>query len=240
MKIEGDYVFDAPVREVWDALFDPVILAAVMPGCEKLEKVDGQYIGELNIKIGPVQGKFAGKVDLKDIDEPKSYTMVVDGRGAPGFVKATAAVKLTPDGERTRIHYDADAQVGGKIASVGQRLIDASARAIAKQSLEGLHENVKIRAAQSKAHGSGAARTALADSLNTGVGDAKANGPTTTAERAGASAAVGHPLPAIKSMNQAAFAAAVAKEVTKSLIPMPVLIVAALVAGGLIVWFAVR
>jgi len=153
MKLAGDYLFDAPVQEVWNALFDPEILAAVMPGCEKLELVDGRYRGELNVKVGPVQGKFAGTVDLKDRDEPRGYTMVIDGRGAPGFVKATAAVALESEGAGTRIRYDADAQVGGKVASVGQRLLEASARAIIKQSLEGLHENIKIRAASRTAPG---------------------------------------------------------------------------------------
>src|SRR6185436_3175716 len=122
MKLEGDYRFDASVQEVWDALLDPAILAAVMPGCEKLELVDGHYVGEIKVKVGPIQGNFTGKVDLKDIVEPVSYTMVVDGRGAPGFVKATAGVKLAAEGDATRVAYDCDAQVGGKIASVGQRL----------------------------------------------------------------------------------------------------------------------
>jgi carbon monoxide dehydrogenase subunit G len=147
MKLEGDYVFEASVPEVWSALFDPVILAAVMPGCEKLDLVDGQYVGDIKVKVGPIQGKFTGKVDLQDKIEPESYTMVVDGRGAPGFVKATAHVTLAAEGDGTRVHYDADAQIGGKIASVGQRLIDASARAIVAQSLEGLHTNIKLRAA---------------------------------------------------------------------------------------------
>jgi uncharacterized protein len=159
MKLEGDYVFEASVPEVWSALFDPVILAAVMPGCEKLELVDGHYVGDIKVKVGPIQGKFTGKVDLQDKVEPESYTMVVDGRGAPGFVKATAHVKLAADGDGTRVHYDADAQIGGKIASVGQRLIDASARAIVAQSLEGLHTNIKLRAA---AHREAAARQAAA------------------------------------------------------------------------------
>src|SRR4051812_10466087 len=157
MKLEGDYVFEASVPEVWSALFDPVILAAVMPGCEKLELVDGHYVGDIKVKVGPIQGKFTGKVDLQDKVEPESYTMIVDGRGAPGFVKATARVKLAADGDGTRVHYDADAQIGGKIASVGQRLIDASARAIVAQSLEGLHTNIKLRAA---AHREAAARQA--------------------------------------------------------------------------------
>jgi len=147
MKLEGDYLFEAKVPEVWSALFDPVILAAVMPGCEKLDLVDGHYIGDIKVKVGPIQGKFTGKVDLQDKVEPESYTMIVDGRGAPGFVKATAQVKLAAEGDATRVHYDCDAQVGGKIASVGQRLLEASARAIVAQSLEGLHTNIKLRAA---------------------------------------------------------------------------------------------
>ena len=146
MKLAGDYKFEAPVAEVWKALLDPVVLAAVMPGCEKLELVDGAYVGELNIKVGPVQGKFQGKVILSDVEEEQGYTMTVDGRGAPGFVKAKAAVKLTPVGDETTMEYDADAQVGGRIASVGQRLIDSSAKAIIKESLEGLNANVKARA----------------------------------------------------------------------------------------------
>ena len=146
MKFAGEYRFEAPIAEVWRALLDPVVLAAVMPGCEKLELVDDAYVGELNIKVGPVQGKFQGKVNLRDVEEEKGYTMKVDGRGAPGFVKATAAIKLTPEGDATKMEYDADAQVGGRIASVGQRLIDASAKAIIKESLEGLNANVKVRA----------------------------------------------------------------------------------------------
>lgn len=147
MKLAGDYRFDVLVQDVWDALFDPAVLAAALPGCEKLERVDGQFVGEMKIKIGPVSGAFVGKVDLQDIDEPRRYTMVIDGRGNAGFVKAKASVELVADGDGTILRYDGDAQVGGKIASVGERLIDASARAIVKQSLEGLHANVKIRAA---------------------------------------------------------------------------------------------
>ena len=146
MKVAGDYNFEAPVGDVWKALLDPVVLAAVMPGCEKLDLVDDAYVGELNIKVGPVQGKFQGKVILSDVEEEKGYTMTVDGRGAPGFVKAKAAVRLTPAGEQTKMEYDGDAQVGGRIASVGQRLIDASAKAIIKESLEGLNANVKALA----------------------------------------------------------------------------------------------
>jgi len=146
MKLSGEYVFAAEVQEVWDALFDPDVLAAVLPGCEKLELVDGSYLGEIKVKVGPIQGKFTGKVDLLDQVPAKSYRMVIDGKGPQGFVKATARITLEDQGASTKITYDSDAQVGGKIATVGERLIETSAKAIVKQSLEGLGENVVIRA----------------------------------------------------------------------------------------------
>lgn len=204
MKLAGDYEFDAPVSEVWKALLDPVVLASVMPGCEKLELIDDAYVGELNVKVGPVQGKFQGKVALSDVQEEKGYSIDVDGRGAPGFVKATVSVQLTPEGnERTRMSYEGDAQVGGRIASVGQRLIDASAKAIIAESLGGLNANVTARA----------------------------------------KAAPGAPPPVVQAPSQTEFAAKVAKEVAKDLIPPPVrwgLLLLALGAVAAVVYFLLR
>ncbi len=148
MKVTGSYTFDAPPQAVWDGLQDPEILAATMPGCDKLERVgENEYDGILNIRVGPVQGRFQGKIRLEDVDPPNGYTMVVDGKGAPGFVNATAKISIAAEGEKTRLEYDGDAKVGGRIAGVGQRLLDSSAKAIIKQSLGGLNENLKARAA---------------------------------------------------------------------------------------------
>ena len=139
MKLDGEYIFEARNDLVWASLLDPEVLAAVLPGCDRLELVgEDEYEGILNIRIGPVQGKFDGTVKLENIRVGEAFTMKVDGRGTPGFVKATAYVSLDPEGDGTRLSYEADAQVGGRIASVGQRLVESSARAIAKQSLEGL------------------------------------------------------------------------------------------------------
>jgi carbon monoxide dehydrogenase subunit G len=183
-------------------------LAATLPGCDKLERVGSQFVGEINVKVGPIQGKFDGKVDLTDIQEPESFTMLVDGRGGPGFVKANAKVKLAAEGEHTRIDYDADVTVGGKIASVGQRLIEASARAIVKQSLEGLNERLKAMAPPPPpppVPGAGVAPAA------TGAPE-----PTTDAEPPPPP----RPLPPMPPKpTQAEFAARVAKEVTKELFP---------------------
>jgi carbon monoxide dehydrogenase subunit G len=190
MKIEGEYLFDVATEQVWEGLLDPAVLAATMPGCEKLELVgENQYEGMLNIKVGPVQGKFQGKIQLEDIRASEGYTIKVDGRGAPGFVKATATVELSSEGNQTRLQYNGDAQVGGRIASVGQRLLDSSAKAIIKQSLEGLNETLKARSAA-----------------------------------AGDDEAAQKSVPAPQPASQTEFAARVAKEVAKDLIPKPVLI----------------
>lgn len=146
MKVEGTHTFSAPRDLVWEMLQDPQVLANVMPGCEKLDKTgDNEYQGVLMIRIGPVQGKFNGTVTMSDINEPESYNLTVDGKGAPGFVKGAGALHLTAENGSTRMTYEGDAQVGGRIASVGQRLLDTSARAIIRQSLEGLDQQITAR-----------------------------------------------------------------------------------------------
>ncbi len=217
MKIDGEYTFDAPRDAVWEALLDPAVLTTVLPGCEKLEKTgDNAYEGALKIKVGPVQGKFAGKILLEDIEAPTSYTMQVDGRGAPGFVKASANVALEEDGNKTVMKYGSDAQVGGRIASVGQRLLDSSAKAIIKQSLEGLNAALLARMAASAA--------AAADADGDGADDA-----------------TGTPVAPVPELpqppSQAEFARTVAKEVAKDLIPKPVMIVGALVLVAAVLYF---
>lgn len=151
MDVSGEYVFDGPRPLVWETLLDPDVLAGVLPGCEKLELVgENEYEGALKIKVGPVQGQFMGKVKLENLRPPESYTMQVDGRGAPGFVKATGNLELEPADDQTRVTYGGDAQVGGRLASVGQRLVESSAKAIIKQSLDGLNEAVRARAGQAE------------------------------------------------------------------------------------------
>jgi carbon monoxide dehydrogenase subunit G len=146
MKIEGSYPFAAPRDVLWPMLLDPATLANVMPGCEKLETVgENQFQGILKIKVGPVQGKFQGEVTLADIQTPHSYNFFIDGKGAPGFVKGSGSLRLEADGDMTLLHYSGDAQVGGRLASVGQRLLDTSANAIIRQSLEGLGQQVQAR-----------------------------------------------------------------------------------------------
>ncbi len=146
MKLEGSYPFNAPRDIVWPLLQDPEVLASVMPGCEKLEQVgENEFEGILKIKVGPVQGKFNGKIKISDVNEPQSYNISVDGKGAPGFVKGKGGLNLVEENGQTILQYEGDAQVGGRLASVGQRLLDTSAKAIVRQGLEGLDSQVQAR-----------------------------------------------------------------------------------------------
>jgi len=148
MEISGDYLFDAPQEVVWQALLDPNVLGAVMPGGKGFEQIgENEYNGVLEVKVGPVQGTFQGKIVLTDVRPPESYHMDVDGKGAPGFVKAAGGMRLEARGSQTFLEYHGQAQVGGRIASVGQRLMDSAARSIIRQSLEALNEYLKIQVA---------------------------------------------------------------------------------------------
>jgi carbon monoxide dehydrogenase subunit G len=146
VRLEGTYTFEAPRQAVWEALMDPEVLAKVMPGCEKLEQLEeNKYKGILNVKVGPVQGKFEGVVTITEVNPPEGYSIQVDGRGPAGFMKGVGQIRLEDQGETTLIHYGGDAQVGGRIASVGQRLLDTTAKSMSRQSLEGLHNQIKAR-----------------------------------------------------------------------------------------------
>ena len=128
MKLEGTYVFDAPLEAVWETLMDPNALSKALPGGEKLEQIgDNQYEATLNVRVGPVQGKFDGEIELSDIVEHKSYHMSVQGQGTAGFVNGEGDVSLDETADGVEMTYSGDAQVGGKIAGVGQRLVESSA-----------------------------------------------------------------------------------------------------------------
>lgn len=200
MDVSGEYTFDAPQKLVWEALQDPDVLASVMPGGEGFEEVgENEYQGNLKIKVGPVQGKFTGNIKLLDLVAPESYRLEVDGKGAPGFVKATGGLKLTPQGAQTHMSYEGSAQVGGRIASVGQRLMDSSAKSIIRQSLDGLNAYLQTQVAMQQA-----------DEL---VGEGEEDGgdtavPPTTS-----------PAPAYKPPSQTEVAMNVAKDVASDIIP---------------------
>lgn len=147
MRLEGSYTFEDTPRELlWEMFFDPEVLARTMPGCEKLELVgENTFEGVMRIRVGPVQGVFKGNVELFDLVEPDSYRMIVNGSGPSGIVKGEGNIRLEEGEQNTIMHYEGDAQVSGRIAQVGQRLMDTSAKAIVAQSLETLNDQVQAR-----------------------------------------------------------------------------------------------
>lgn len=146
MELAGEYTFDAPPEAVWDAIMDPEVLRNILPGCESLEQVSAnEYNGTLNVRVGPVQGTFAGKVVLSDLQKPERFHLEIDGQGAAGFVRGGGDARLELRDGKTVLFYEGKADVGGRIASVGQRLLDASARSLTRQSLESLDRLIQIR-----------------------------------------------------------------------------------------------
>lgn len=130
MNLTGEQRIEAPREAVWAALNDPEVLKQAIPGCEQIEKTsDTELNAIVKAKVGPVSAKFAGVVRLSDLDPPHGYTISGEGKGgAAGFAKGGAKVRLEEDGAATILHYEVDAQVGGKLAQIGSRLIDGTAR----------------------------------------------------------------------------------------------------------------
>lgn len=133
MEMTGEQIIPATQAEVWRGLNDPEVLKACISGCESIERItDTEYSVVTTAAIGPVKAKFRGKLLLADLDPPNSYALSFDGQGgAAGFGKGTARVSLAADGAGTRLSYAVKAQVGGKLAQIGSRLIDGVAKKMA-------------------------------------------------------------------------------------------------------------
>lgn len=133
MDMTGEYRVSAPQDRVWDALNDPDILKQAVPGCTEMEKTsETTFEAKVTAKVGPVKANFTGAVTLSDVDAPNGYTISGEGKGgAAGFAKGGATVTLEPDGDGTLLKYSVNAAVGGKLAQIGSRLIDATAKKMA-------------------------------------------------------------------------------------------------------------
>lgn len=133
MDMTGEFRIPAPRNKVWEALNNPDILKQSIPGCEEVEKLsDTELAAKVTAKVGPVKARFGGKVTLSDLDPPNGYKITGEGSGgAAGFAKGGATVRLVDDGDGTRLSYKVEAHVGGKLAQIGSRLIDATARKMA-------------------------------------------------------------------------------------------------------------
>jgi carbon monoxide dehydrogenase subunit G len=147
MKLSGEFVFDGSREEVWDLVRDPEALAGALPGTQSLTQVsENEYEGKMQLRVGPVSGVFSGKVVISDEVPPESYTLSVEGRGAPGFAKGTGDVELVDQGDDTTLlKYEGEVQIGGKLASVGQRMLETVSKSMTRQGLETLNKALQVR-----------------------------------------------------------------------------------------------
>src|SRR5919109_3032804 len=148
MEMSGEQLIPAPQRVVWEALNDPEMLKASVPGCESIERSgDNEFQVLMVARVGPVSAKFKGKLKLSDVKPPDSYSISFEGQGgAAGFAKGGAHVRLTPEADKTKLSYDVKASVGGKLAQIGSRLVDAAAKKVADDFFRNF--NQKVGAAQ--------------------------------------------------------------------------------------------
>lgn len=147
MKLAGEFVFDGSREEVWELVRDPEVLSTALPGAQSLNKVsESEYEGTMNVRVGPVSGVFSGRVVVSDEVPPESYTLSVEGRGGAGFAKGTGHVQLIDQGDDTTLmKYEGDVQIGGKLASVGQRMLDTVSKSMTRQGLETLNKALQAR-----------------------------------------------------------------------------------------------
>ncbi|MFH1634676.1 MAG: carbon monoxide dehydrogenase subunit G [Chloroflexota bacterium] len=147
MKIEGEYQFEGSIESVWEVVRDPEVLATCLPGTQSLTLVgENEYDGEINVRIGPVAGVFSGRLVVSDEVPPESCTLTVSGKGKPGFVNGSGNIQLVKqDDKATLLKYEGDVNIGGRLASVGQRMIDTVSKSMIRQGLDTLNEALKAR-----------------------------------------------------------------------------------------------
>jgi uncharacterized protein len=144
MEMSGEERIPASQADTWAALNDPEMLKACVPGCDSIERVGDEEFQVLMVaRIGPVSAKFKGKLTLSDLNPPNSYALAFEGQGgAACFGKGSASVQLSPEGEGTLLRYQVKASVGGKLAQIGSRLVDAAARKISQDFFAAFNEKV--------------------------------------------------------------------------------------------------
>ena len=164
MDMQGSRTLAASRQQAWEALNDPEVLKACIPGCDKVEATgENQYAIGMGVKVGPVSARFAGKIFLEDVQPPSSYTLRFEGQGgAAGFGKGSAQVALEERGSGCELRYTVNAQVGGRIAQVGQRLIDGVARSMAEDFFKRFEAEMQRRHPEASAAAQGEPAAAAA------------------------------------------------------------------------------
>lgn len=146
MEISGEFTFDLPQKTVWEVLRDPRALASIIPMVMNLKQVaENQYTGTLFFRVGDVAGTFHGKIELFNIQAPDSYDIEVHGSSAVGQVNIKGGMHLKLEGDHTVMVYHGNINFGGRIASVGSRLLDVSVRSIIQQSFETLNQYLSVK-----------------------------------------------------------------------------------------------
>ena len=166
----GEQLIPASQQDVWEALNDPDVLKACVPGCESITLVNpNEYQVLMTARVGPVSAKFRGRLSLSDIKPPTSYSLAFEGQGgAAGFAKGGAQVKLVPEKDQTRLVYDVKANVGGKLAQIGSRLVDAAAKKVADEFFKNFNDRMSASEDETvvmhpePAHGHGGTETSTA------------------------------------------------------------------------------
>ena len=144
MKFTGTYEFEAPVQKVWEALINPVSLAGCIPGCQDMEAVnEDEYKANLTVGVGPVRGRYTATITVRDKTPYEVFRLGVEGTGAVGFVSGEATITLSERDGTTSVSVDSDAQVGGTVARVGQRLMDSVGKMMMDNFFGCLRESVK-------------------------------------------------------------------------------------------------
>ena len=143
MKIEGSNLLAALPAEVFESLIDPLVLQKTIPGCERMERIgEDEYAAHLKIGSGMIKGSYSGKVRITEKSAPRKLTLQIEGKGTPGFVNGSAVVELSEEGQGTKLVYLAEVQVGGLIAMVGSRMIEATAKKLAADFFKNLESKV--------------------------------------------------------------------------------------------------
>lgn len=146
MRLTGEFSFEAAPEAVWDALMDPDVLRSTLPGTDRLERIDDTHFdASWQVKLGPIRGTFAGAVELSDLQPPASYHLSATGRGPVGVVTGEADFRLRAEGEETVLEYDLETRISGRLAGIGQRLVESSTRSLVRDALQGLAEEIHRR-----------------------------------------------------------------------------------------------
>ncbi len=149
MKLEGDYLFNGPREEVWAMVRDPEVLASCLPGTQSLKQISpNEYEGGIYVRIGPVSGSFAGRLTVSNEVPPESCTLTVEGKGAAGFAKGVGNVFLEAQApDKTLLKYTGEFNIGGKLAAIGQRLIESVGKSMINKGFETLDKTLQARMA---------------------------------------------------------------------------------------------